>query len=330
MGYAPLAQLFGKPIVSAELSADGAYKLDPVILERAAEQAGPEQKLLNLNSPNNPTGALYGRSELEALAAVCRERDIVVLSDEIYALSTYDQAQFESMARVYPEGTFVVSGLSKFAGAGGYRVGVVVLPTTCTEEQRLAFRKIGAATYANTSTPIQHAAVAAFRDDAAVDRYIDDTRAIHEIVAGEVSRRLATIDGVTVHPPQGGFYLVADLSGLGEALGAIGLTTSAAVMEALIAHPTHLGVLAGSSLLLDPSDLRFRIAFVDYDGAAALAEYQREPPRSTAQQRTFFEAVAPRMVEGIERLRRWTSAVRAGDAITAGAQLAPAGSGDPP
>ena len=309
VGYLPLAQLFQKPVVRLPTPAADDYKITPASLENLARTIDAPQTLLMLNSPNNPSGAVYSATELAALAAVCERHNIIVISDEIYALSTYDASEFASMASVYPEGTFLVSGMSKFASAGGYRLGLTVLPTTCTEEQRFNFRKLGAATYANVSTPIQHAALAAFDTGPVIDDYIEVTRNIHRIMAADLRRRFLTLPGVRVSDPHGGFYFLADFNEWGEAINASGLSGSSDCMNALLAHPHHVAMLAGESCLLTPTDLSFRVAFVDYDGAAAMQRYGVNSPTTVEQEATFVEAVAPRMIDGVARLRAWLDAL---------------------
>ena len=76
------------------------------------------KKILILNNPHNPTGLLYDKFELEEIAYVCRDQNIAIISDEIYAQTTYDFSKFISMGKSYPEGTFVTNGLSKSNSKG--------------------------------------------------------------------------------------------------------------------------------------------------------------------------------------------------------------------
>jgi len=97
-------------------------KINPRDIKHLALRLHDRQKILILNNPNNPTGLIYSRLELEEIADICREQDIIVISDEIYAITTYDMNKFVSMGKIYPEGTFVTNGLSKSHAAGGYRL----------------------------------------------------------------------------------------------------------------------------------------------------------------------------------------------------------------
>ena len=70
-------------------------------------------------------------------------------------------------------------------------------------------------------------------------------------------------------------------------------------------HPHHIAMVAGESLIMPPESLTFRVASVDYDGGKAMAAYVDDPPQNSEKERAFVEAVAPRLVLGVERLRRF-------------------------
>lgn len=154
---------------------------------------------------------MYDRLELEEIAEVCREQNIMVVSDEIYAQTTFKFENFVSMGKIYPEGTFVTNGLSKSHAAGGYRLRYVIFPQHATDvgEQ---FKKILATEYTAVSTPIQHAAVAGFQVSKEMDQYFEVTRKIHEIMGEYTYQTLQQIPGITSTQPQATFYLLADFN----------------------------------------------------------------------------------------------------------------------
>jgi len=309
VGYLPIAQLLGKEIVTVPTQAAEGYRLTPAGLAATVSGIAAPQKLLVLNSPNNPTGIVYSRSDLEELAAVCREHGIIVISDEIYSLITFGGAPFVSMASVYPEGTFVTNAISKHCGAGGYRLGFTILPTDCPDEQLMNFRKVGAATYTNAPAPIQSASIAAFEGGSEVEAYIEAQRNIHRIMTTELYRRFITLPGVTATEPQGSFYFFADFNSLRDRINAAGLETSRDVAASLLAHPHHIATVSGASLLMPPDSLTFRIAAVDYDGAAALADYQADQPTTPDAEAAFAERHAAPMMGGVETLRSWINSL---------------------
>jgi len=309
VGYLPIAQLLQKEIIRVPTRAEEGYRLTGEGLRSAVAGSSAPQKMLILNSPNNPTGAVYSRSELEAIADVCRDLGIIAISDEIYSLITFDASRFVSMASVYPERTFVTNALSKHVGSGGYRLGFTILPDECSEEQLMNFRKVGAATYTNASGPIQNAAIAAFDGGSEIEAYIDAQRNMHRIMTKELHSRFVTLPGVTSPEPEGSFYFFADFEGNRERLSSAGLNTSREVAKALLDHPHHLATVSGEALVMPPESLTFRIAAVDYDGAAALAAFQSSPPPSPEAELAFAEKHAGPMLAGVEKLRAWMEAL---------------------
>ena len=124
--YSPQCRLAGHSPLLVNQTAAAGWKLEPGVLEAAvAGRAGPQ--LLILTSPGNPSGAAYTQSELAALAAVCRRHSVIVLSDEIYARLEYSGSH-TCMAQLYTEGTILTTGFSKWASAGGWRLGYAHFP----------------------------------------------------------------------------------------------------------------------------------------------------------------------------------------------------------
>ena len=305
VGYLPIAQLLNKEIVRLPTPADNGYRITAERLADVAKKMDAPQSILILNSPHNPTGAVYTDGELRALVDVCRKYNVLVLSDEIYSLLAYDADGFTSVAKLYPEGTFVTNAVSKHAGAGGYRLGFAILPDNSTEEQVLNFQKVGAAIYTNASAPIQFAAIAAFGLDEEMTRYIEAQRDIHRIMTTDLARRFRELEGVDVTTPQGSFYFFADFEGLRDKLAPYGIQTGVELGDLLYGHPHHIAMVAGEYLMMPPESLTFRVASVDYDGNQAMKAYLEEPPKGAGDERAFVESNAHRLLMGVERLRRW-------------------------
>ncbi|MDA7940956.1 MAG: pyridoxal phosphate-dependent aminotransferase [Nitrosopumilus sp.] len=309
LGYLPQIRYLKKNFHMLPARASG--RIHPGDLRRLALRLHDRQKILILNNPNNPTGLIYGRRDLEEIAAVCREQNIAVISDEIYAQTAFDPGAFTSMGRIYPEGTFVTNGLSKSHAAGGYRLGYVVFPHHA-QALRAQFKKILATEYTAVSTPVQHAAVAGFEPGPKMDEYFATARAIHRIMAEYTHRELCSIDGVRATRPEATFYLLADFNALSGDLARAGITTSQQLSEALIVHPYHTAIVGGDSLVLERTDLSARIAYVDYDGEAAFARYAEAPPRTAHERTEFAERCAPRVAAGIRMMARFLADARAG------------------
>ena len=284
-------------------------KIAPNDLKRLALRLQDRQKILILNNPHNPTGMLYNKLELEEIADVCRELNITVISDEIYAQTTYDFSKFVSMGKIYPEGTFVTNGLSKSHAAGGYRLGYVIFPQHAVD-LKAQFKKILATEYTAVSTPIQHAAVAGFEISHEMDEYFKVTRNIHKIMGEYTYNTLTAIDGIKATKPEATFYLLADFNAYAPELQKAKITTSQKLSEALIVHPYHTAIVGGDSLVLERTDFSARIAYVDYDGAKVFDAYQQQTPKTHSERTEFVQNNAPKIVAGLTMLEKFFEALK--------------------
>ncbi len=302
LGYLPQIRLLKKNFHMLPTQAN--QKISPSDLRKLALRLHDRQKILILNNPNNPTGLLYNRLELEEIADVCREQSIAVIADEIYAQTTYDFTKFVSMGKIYPEGTFVTNGLSKSHAAGGYRLGYVVFPQHALD-LKSQFKKILATEYTAVSTPIQYAAVKGFEISDDIDEYFKTTREIHEIMGEYVYNELSNMEGVKVTKPEATFYLLADFNHYASELQAMKINTSQKLSEALIVHPYHTAIVGGDSLVLERTDYSARIAYVDYDGAKVYENYQKQKPKTSSEKIEFTKTNAPRIVAGLEMIEKF-------------------------
>jgi len=307
LGYLPQIRFLKKNYHM--LPAKPNKKFSPGDLRKLALRLQDRQKILILNNPHNPTGLLYDKFELEEIAYVCREQNIIVISDEIYAQTTYDFSKFISMGKIYPEGTFVTNGLSKSHAAGGYRLGYVIFPQYAVDLKK-QFKKILATEYTAVSTPIQHAAVAGFEISKEMDIYFDVTREIHHIMGEYTYNALSAIKGIKLTKPDATFYLLADFNAFANDLRKAKITTSQKLSESLIVHPYHTAIVGGDSLVLERTDFSARIAYVDYNGTKALQNYLENKPNSSSERVEFVKNNAPKIVAGIEMIGRFFEDLR--------------------
>ncbi|NIM25381.1 MAG: aminotransferase class I/II-fold pyridoxal phosphate-dependent enzyme [Nitrosopumilaceae archaeon] len=299
LGYLPQIRLLKKNFHMLPARSNG--KISPNELRKLALRLHDKQKILILNNPHNPTGVVYNKLELEEIADVCREQGICIISDEIYAQTTYDFSKFVSMGKIYPEGTFVTNGLSKSHAAGGYRLGYVIFPQHALEVRK-QFKKILATEYTAVSTPIQHAAVAGFEVSRELDEYFEITRNIHHLVGDYTYHALCSIDGIKATKPEATFYLLADFNFYSDELQKLKINTSQKLSESLILHPYHTAIVGGDSLVLERTDYRARIAFVDYNGAKVYENYQNQKPKTHSERIEFVKNNAPKVVAGIKMI----------------------------
>jgi aspartate aminotransferase len=302
LGYLPQIRFLKKNYHMLPTRAN--KKFSPNDLRKLALRLQDRQKILILNNPHNPTGLLYDRLELEEIADVCREQNITVISDEIYAQTTYDFSKFVSMGKIYPEGTFVTNGLSKSHAAGGYRLGYVIFPQHATDLKR-QFKKILATEYTAVSTPIQHAAVAGFEISKEMDEYFFVTRSVHQIMGEYTYHILSAIDGVKTTKPNATFYLLADFNAFATDLQRANIMTSQKLSESLILHPYHTAIVGGDSLVLERTDFSARIAYVDYDGSEVYQNYLENKPKTSSEKIEFVKNNAPKVVAGLKMIDKF-------------------------
>jgi len=307
LGYLPQIRFLQKNYHMLPTRAN--KKISPTDLQKLALRLQDRQKILILNNPNNPTGLLYDRLELEEIADICREQNIVVISDEIYAQTTFNFSKFVSMGKIYPEGTFVTNGLSKSHAAGGYRLGYVVFPQHASD-LKSQFKKILATEYTAVSTPIQHAAVAGFEISPDMDEYFEITRNIHRIMGEYTYNSLLEIEGVKVTKPEATFYLLVDFNAFATDLQKVKINTSQKLSESLMVHPYHTAIVGGDSLVLERTDFSARIAYVDYDGTKVYDSYKKQKPKNHSERTEFVKNNAPKMVQGIKMIAKFFEDVR--------------------
>ncbi|MEQ8664016.1 MAG: aminotransferase class I/II-fold pyridoxal phosphate-dependent enzyme, partial [Gammaproteobacteria bacterium] len=176
VSYAPQARIIGRNLHWLPTAIETGLGVTPEALERLCAAEPDTPRLLIINYPGNPTGMVYAPAQLEAIAAVARHYRVLVLADEIYGGLTFD-GEHVSIARYYPEGTIISNGLSKWCGAGGWRLGAFVFPESLAWLNE-ALVAVASETFTATSAPIQYAAVTAFERHDAIERYLERSRAI--------------------------------------------------------------------------------------------------------------------------------------------------------
>ncbi len=204
--YGPLAALCGAKVVTIDMRAEDQFKLTPELLKNAITA---RTKLLVLPFPNNPTGSVLERQELEALAAVLRGTDIMVLSDEIYSELTYTGTRHTSIAELpgMKERTILVNGFSKTYSMTGWRLGYA-----CAEPEVIAnMTKLHQYAIMCAPTTSQFAAIEALRngdDDVSAMRQEYDYR--RKFIVNGFNKL-----GLTCFEPLGAFYCFPSIQSTG-------------------------------------------------------------------------------------------------------------------
>ena len=197
--YAPQARIIGRQVRWIDTAATSDWQLQPADLERLCETDPERPRLVVLNYPHNPTGRTYGTDELRRLAAVARRYRVVLLSDEIYG-ELHHAGTHVSIAEFYPEGTIISTGLSKWCGAGGWRLGTFTFPSHL-HWLLDAMAVVASETYTATSAPIQFAAVTAFAGDPFMDQHLVQCRRILRALGRHCANRLQHAGLEVAGPP---------------------------------------------------------------------------------------------------------------------------------
>ncbi len=305
VSYAPQAQIIGRRVRLVPTHREDGWMITPEGLEALCKEDPDRPRIVILNYPSNPTGSTLKNDQLRALARVAQKHRVVLLSDEIYG-ELHHKGQHVSIARYYPEGTIISAGLSKWCGAGGWRLGTFVFP----ESLRWLLESMAAVareTFTSTSAPIQFAAVTAFEGGDEIERYLASSRRVLASLGRWCARKLRGAE-IDCPQPTGGFYLFPDFSALAGPLRARGIETSRQLCARLL-DETGVAILPGSDFGRPDEELTARLAYVDFDGARAL-EAVRVIPREQPLDETFLKRHAPRVVEAIETTCEWAARVQ--------------------
>jgi len=206
--YPEMVRLAGAVPVIVETTPESGWKITP---EQFEEAMTPMTKMIIVNSPNNPTGSVYTKEELEKLAEIAVGEDIIILSDEIYEKLIYGENTHVSMAslggEIY-EHTITVNGFSKAYAMTGWRLGYTAAPKAIAN----AIDTIQSHTTSNPTTFAQYGAIAALNGDQQV---VADMRDEFNVRREFMLDRLLKIKKVRVMEPQGAFYFLVNIEPIG-------------------------------------------------------------------------------------------------------------------
>ena len=238
-----------------------------------------------LNSPNNPSGTVC--KNLKQLAEVAKKYDLIVLSDEIYTDLTFC-GKYESISQYYPEKTFISGGLSKWCGAGGWRVGFFAVPNKLSQLLE-NIKTLASESYSTVNSPAQFAAVEAYDGD--FKEYKKKTVNILNSVGTYVFKNLKS-NKVLLNPPQGAFYLMPEFPNRK-------FKNSTELCETIL-DETGVAMLPASDFGFSPKRMLTRLCYIDFDGTKFL-----NAANSMEIDDLTIEKYAPNVVEGIKKLSIW-------------------------
>ncbi len=300
VSYAPQAHIIGRHVRWLQTKAVDEWRLTPEELEKLCQKDSNRPRIVILNYPSNPTGGTYRLEELKKLAHVARQYKVILLSDEIYG-ELHFKGQHVSISRFYPEGTIISGGLSKWCGAGGWRLGTFTFPQSLRWLLD-SMAVVASETFTSTSAPIQHAAIRAFQGGIEMENYLMQARRILSLLGKTITDKLIE-NGVSVVKPKGGFYIFPDFSVFKERLKEKGVTSSETLCEVLL-NETGVAMLPGSVFGRPEDELTARIAYVDFDGAKALMAAEQVPTTKNINGE-FIQNYCRNVVESIELICDW-------------------------
>lgn len=199
--YVPDAAMSGAKLVFVPLRPP-AYRFDPADLRRAF---GPRTRAIVVNTPHNPTGRVFDRAELESIAALCREFNVVAITDEVYEHIIFDGREHISLGSLpdMVDRTITISGFSKTFSVTGWRVGYVIARPPWSD----GIRKVHDFLTVGAPAPLQEAAATAL---AFGPEFFDDLRAGYEQKRAFLLEALQQV-GFGCVVPEGAYYIMADI-----------------------------------------------------------------------------------------------------------------------
>lgn len=241
------------------------WSFDPAELRAAFSK---KTRAIIMNSPHNPTGKVFTREELELIASLCQEFDVIAVTDEIYEHITYDGAVHIPMATLpgMKDRTITINSMSKTYSVTGWRVGWTIAPEWITG----AIRKVHDFLTVGAAAPLQEAGALAL---ALPQSYYDDLAAKY---TSRRARMLGILEGCgfTIYRPRGAYYTIVDTTPLGW--------DHDVEFARYLVKEIGVAVVPGSSFYQDPTKGRTQIRFAFSKTDATFDEAERRLAKLTA------------------------------------------------
>ncbi len=217
VSYPPMVEMTGARAVMVDTRKNRMH----ITADMVKEAITPRTKGVIINSPSNPTGMIFEKKELERIAALCVENNIIIISDDIYRKIVFDDVEFFSVATISPEVaklTFVIDGPSKTYAMTGWRIGYCIGDSSVIKAMtRLQSQ--------STSNPTSFAQKGAFISLTGDQSSVEERRKIFEKRRDLIVSKLKEVPGFSIIPPQGSFYSFPSIEGYMDRFdGSSGLT----------------------------------------------------------------------------------------------------------
>ena len=289
VSYAPQALIGRNKIIKLFTKRENNWFPTGLEIEKKILRNKKKNYLLFLNSPNNPSGQVC--KNLKEISAIAKKYNLIILSDEIYSELSFND-NFKSISNFCPEKTIISSGLSKWCGAGGWRLGYFVVPKNLQNIKK-TLNVLASETFSAVSSPIQYAAIQAFKSDHS--NFIKLSKKILNGIGNYVYDNLRS-NKITISKPQGGFYLMPEF--LSKKF------KSSSEMCDDILKKTGVALLPGSDFGFNKKKLIVRLSFTDFDGELFM-EYLKDREIN----RDVIQKYAPNVHEGVVKLKKWSETI---------------------
>ena len=290
VSYAPQAILGRNKIQILQTQRDNNWFPTAVEIEEVILKDKNKNYLLFLNSPNNPSGQIC--ENLEEISVVANKYNLTILSDEIYSELTFEN-NYKSISNFCPEKTIISTGLSKWCGAGGWRLGYFLVPDSLIQIRDM-INVLASETFSAVSAPIQYAAIKAYENDHS--NYIKKSRNILNVVGNYVYKNLRS-NKVLINKPQGGFYLMPEF--LNKKFN------SSSEMCDSILNNTGVALLPGSDFGFDQNKMLARLSFTDFDGQ----KFMNKIDVNQKIDNDLINEFAPKIIKGVDKLKKWSESI---------------------
>jgi aspartate aminotransferase len=290
VSYAPQAILGRNKIQSIQTKRENNWFPTGSEIEEVILKDKNKNYLLFLNSPNNPSGQIC--KNLEEISEIAKKYNLIILSDEIYSELSFEK-NFKSISSFCPEKTIISTGLSKWCGAGGWRLGYFIVPDSLNSLKK-AINVLASETFSAVSAPIQYAAIAAYTNDHS--EFINNSKKILKAVGNYVYENLKS-NKILIKKSQGGFYLMPEF--LNKKF-----KTSSEMCDNILKE-TSVALLPGSDFGFNKNKMLARLSFTDFDGQ----EFMNNTKNGKKIDNDLILKLAPKIVEGVNKLKKWSESI---------------------
>ncbi len=290
VSYMPQAIIGRNKILTLQTKRENNWFPTASEIEEVIKKDKKKNYLLFINSPNNPSGQVC--ENLEEISEVTKKYNLIILSDEIYSELNFNN-DYKSISNFCPEKTIISTGLSKWCGAGGWRLGYFIIPETLKIIKE-TLNVLASETFSAVSAPIQYAAIQAYEGDHR--SYIQSSKNILSAVGKYVYENLSS-NKVLINKPQGGFYLMPEFI--------TNKFNSSSEMCSSILEETGVVLLPGTDFGFDKKKMFVRLSFTDFNGKNFMKEYEEKNEIDNE----LISKCAPMVVEGIDRLKKWSETI---------------------